>query len=151
MMVLKAKLETHAALQLSLRKFLLICNGLGVIESLSDAVSRQRQRLNLRPCARQWPTGHRPRPPRGGHTPALARPARPTCALKRRAPTVHSTHMPLPSPARSASPQRCAELTEHHRRSATDVCCQRSSIGRFVLATAATLSHPPPRATSTTY
>ena len=61
------------------------------------------------PC-HQWPPGHRPCTPRGGHTPVMAWLVRLEHAQRRRAPAAHSTHpLALPS-SRSALPKRNAEL-----------------------------------------
>ena len=64
----------------------------------------------FRGWAWQWPIGHKPWLPHGDSRPELAQPIRPAWAHKRRALVAHSTHPPSPSPSRSASPKRSAEL-----------------------------------------
>ena len=78
---------------------------------------------------RQWPTGHRPCAPRGGRTPAMARPVRPERAQRCRAPAAHSTRPLSLSLARSTSPKHHTELVERRRSSTVATRYQRSLTG----------------------
>ena len=140
----KCSWRSHVAIQLLLRKFLLIRHGLGVIESLSCTVSRFQwtESHGRARCRGRLATGH-------GHRVMVAC----QCWPGRSGPSEHlsTTHSPLTPLARSHSLPLALPLQSstpssppHRRSSATTAHRQRSLVGRFTLGTAAMPSPPPP-------